>query len=171
MIQMFNTANIITTNATAGSLFLTSVGVVLFLLVLLYFLFGGGREDVGDLLNRLFPKAPLQTGSKADVYINGKYNRTATLSRVVVDGVFVYDKLKLPLSHRGRFYAIGVDSVDNSVLIYILHGKHRLFRYVRLAEFIRKVFNVMDDAENLAPDFEEYQELLDDAKEEQKDVE
>lgn len=166
---MFNIANILLV-ANQGKLLLTMIGLLAVVLIV-YLLFGGGREDLGDMLNKLFPHVPMQKGDKADIFINGKYNRTATISNVVVDGVYVYEKLKLPLSYRGRFYAIGVDAVDNSTLIYILHGKHRCFRYIRLAEFIRKVFNVMDDAESLAPDFEEYQELLDDAKEGLEDEE
>ena len=46
-----------------------------------------------------------------------------------------------------RFYGIGVDPNDGSRLIYVGNRKH--YRFIRLAEMIRKAFAVMDDVDNL----------------------
>ena len=53
----------------------------------------------------------------------------------------------MPLDYRGRFYGIGVDTNDGSRLIYVGNRKH--YRFVRMAEIIRKAFAVMDEVENL----------------------
>lgn len=117
-------------------------------LAFLAFWFCGGREYIGDQLNKLFPNSPIQKGDKVMISLNGKYNRTATISGVSENRLFLYDnKVSLPIDYRGKFYAVGVDVNDGSSLVYVGHGKH--FRFVRVAELIRKVFNVMDSFENL----------------------
>lgn len=120
-------------------------------LVFIAFWMCGGREYLGDQLNRLFPDAPMQKGEKVSVFLNGKYNRTATISGVSANKLFLYDnRLELSIDYRGKFYAVGVDSKDGSRVVYVANGKH--FRFVRVAELIRKIFNVLDSQENLIAD-------------------
>ena len=136
----------------------------------------GGRECIGDWLDKLFPDAPFQKGDKAHIFLNGKYNRTATVSGVSENRIFLYDnKLSLPIDYRGKFYAVGGDVKDGSRLVYVGHSKH--FRFVRVAELIRKVFNVMDNFENLVVDgasqveTEETQETTEETTEEENENE
>ena len=43
-----------------------------------------------------------------------------------------------------------MDQNDGSKLVYVKNRKH--FKLVRAAELVKKVFNVLDDAENLIPE-------------------
>lgn len=118
----------------------------------------GGREWIGEQVARLLPRAALQKGDKAHIYLNGRYNRTATLTSVGADSVGIYDdKVKLPLDFRGRFYGIGVDTNDGSRLIYLAKRKH--YRLIRVAELIRKVFRIVEDEINLNPDYSEIEQV------------
>lgn len=120
---------------------------VVFVILVLLFVYGGLRECIGDVVIKLFPKNHSQKGDSVDIFLNGKYNRTATISNIFADKIFIYNHLPLVLDYRGRFYGIGLDKNDGSRLIYI--GKRKHYRFVRLAEIIRKAFNVMDDVDNL----------------------
>lgn len=76
------------------------------------------RGWIGSKVAKLLPFATIQQGDKVHIYLNGEYNRTATLSKVAVDCVYIYDSaIRLPLSHRGRFYGIGVDAADGSHVV------------------------------------------------------
>lgn len=120
-------------------------------LLVLAFLYLGGWEWIGSKVMLLLPQATLQQGDKAVIFLNGRYNRTATISKVVADSVYIYDnRIKLPLDYRGRFYGWGVDTNDGSRLVFLKDRKH--YRLVRLAEYIRKCFCVIEDEDNLVPD-------------------
>lgn len=116
------------------------------------------RRWIGSKVAKLLPKDDIQQGDKVHIYLNGKLNRTASLSRVGVDSVCIYDTVKLPLNYRGRFYGMGIDTNDGSKVIYIT--KHRYFRLIRIAELIRKVFGLLDDDSNLIPDYSEQEQTL-----------
>lgn len=135
------------------------------LILALVFAYGGLRETLGDLVVKIFPKNRSQKGDSVDIFLNGKYNRTATISRISADKIVIYDRLPLPLDYRGRFYAIGNDVNDGSCLIYIGNRKH--YRFVRLAEIIRKAFAVMDDVDNLRSSMED---LEDNAESQESEV-
>lgn len=122
---------------------LSIIAVILALL----FVYGGLRETLGDFIIKILPKNHTQKGDKVDIFLNGKYNRTATISRISDEKIVIYGSLPLPLDYRGRFYGIGVDTNDGSRLIYVGNRKH--YRFVRMAEIIRKAFAVMDEVENL----------------------
>ena len=125
-----------------------SIATALIVLAVLYL---GGWEWIGSKVVLLLPKATLQKGDKAVIFLNGRYNRTATISKVVADSVYLYDnRIKLPLDYRGRFYGWGVDTNDGSRLVFLKYRKH--YRLVRLAEYIRKCFRVIEDEANLIPD-------------------
>lgn len=129
-----------------------SIATALIVLAVLYL---GGWEWIGSKVVLLLPKATLQNGDKAVIFLNGRYNRTATISKVVADSVYLYDnRIKLPLDYRGRFYGWGVDTNDGSRLVFLKYRKH--YRLVRLAEYIRKCFRVIEDEANLVPDCTDY---------------
>lgn len=132
------------------------------LILVLLFVYGGLRESIGDVVIKLFPKNHSQKGDQVDIFLNGKYNRTATVSKITADKIFIYDAVPLVLDYRGRFYGVGVDLNDGSRLIYIGNRKH--YRFVRLAEIIRKTFAVMDEVENLVAT-DNLNEEADDSKE------
>lgn len=121
--------------------------LVVVLLMALAWLFGG-REALGELLVRAFPVSRFQSGDRVFIFLNGRYNRTATITAVSGNKLWIYGRLPLEVDYRGRFYAVGV-SGDGSRITYL--ADRRLRGYVRLAEAVRRVFNVMDDVDNLLP--------------------
>lgn len=121
--------------------------LVVVLFMALAWLFGG-REALGELLVRAFPVSRFQCGDKVYIFLNGRYNRTATVTAVSGNKLWIYGRLPLELDYRGRFYAVGV-SGDGGRLTYL--ADRRLRGCVRLAELVRRVFNVMDDVDNLVP--------------------
>lgn len=128
---------------------LSAIAVILALL----FVYGGLRETMGDFIIKILPKNYTQKGDKVEIFLNGKHNRTATISRISDERIVIYNSLPLPLGYRGRFYGIGVDENDGSRLVYV--GNRRHFRFVRMSEIIRKAFAVMDEIENLRTTIEE----------------
>lgn len=121
---------------------------VLVIMLLLFWLFGGLRETVGDLIIGLFPRVPMKQGDKVNICLNGEFNRVATITQVSPCRLYIYDgNLGLPIDYRGRFYAVGVDPNDGSRLVYVKYRKH--FRFVRMAEIVRNAFSVIDDEEML----------------------
>ena len=105
---------------------------------------------IGEWLMRLFPVERLKKGDKVDVFLNGELNRNATITGINSGNIYIYDRLPLPVDYRSTFYATGVDKNDGSKLVYVKNRKH--FKLVRAAELVKKVFNVLDDAENLIPE-------------------
>ena len=127
---------------------LTLAITVILLVLVLFWAYGGLRETVGEYISEIFPKAPHKKGDKVDVFLNGAYNRTATITGVSPDKIYIYDgKLGLPVDYRGRFYAVAIDKADDSRLVYIGDRKH--YRFVRTAEFVRTKFALIDDEEML----------------------
>lgn len=113
--------------------------------MVLWWIYGGLKETVGDMLMGLFPGDPIRLNDKAEIFLNGKYNRKATITDISADKVVIYGKVPLPVDYRGKFYAVGVDTSDGSKLIYLKNKKY--YRYVKAAEIIRKAFSVLDDDE------------------------
>lgn len=125
--------------------------IITSLVLIALFLMCGGRELVGEWLVKLFPKERLNEHEKVHIYLNGEYNRTAGIGSVSGDKLYIYGSVPLPLSYRGRFYSVGYDTNDGSKLVYVAF--HRHYKFVRMAEMIRCVFNVCNDEEQL-PDEE-----------------
>lgn len=139
--------------------------ISLVIVALLIALWLGGWQWIGSKLVKLLPNAPLQQGDKAAIYLNGRYNRTATLSKVVVDAVYIYDnKVRLPLDYRGRFYGVGLDLNDGSRLAYL--PKRGYYRLIRVAELLRRLFNLDEDESNLNPNYESDEQLMTETAEE-----
>lgn len=127
---------------------IVSIATALIVLAVLYL---GGWEWIGSKVVLLLPQATLQKGNKAVIFLNGRYNRMATISKIEVDSVYLYEnRVKLPLDYRGRFYGYGVDVSDGSRLVFLKYRQH--YRLVRLAEYIRRCFCVIEDEANLIPD-------------------
>ena len=123
--------------------------IILLVVCFLAFWMLGGKELVGEWISGLFPVDRMSVGAKIDVFLDGSYNRTATITGITQGSIIIYDKLPLPVNYRGTFYATGVDQNDGSKLVYVKTRKH--YKLVRAAELVQKVFNVLDDAENLVP--------------------
>lgn len=84
----------------------------------------------------IYPVYPVKKGNKTNVYIDGAFNRTATITDIKPDYLTVYDKLPLPIHYRGKFYAVGRMSDGHTVMFL---GKKKLYLLMRFAELIRKI--------------------------------
>ena len=84
----------------------------------------------------LFPKGTMEAGKPVNVYIDGRFNRTATICNNLPGCIVILDKLRLPVHYRGRFYSIGYTE-DRCTLMYI--GRKRLYFLAHVAELIRKI--------------------------------
>lgn len=136
---------------------------VFILILVFFFAYGGLRETLGESLIKILPKNYSKKGDKVEIFLNGKHNRTATITRISDGKVVIFGSLPLPLDYRGRFYGIGVDQYDGSRLVYLGNRKH--YRFVRLAEIIRKAFAVMDEIENLPTDPNDEEEAVTESQE------
>ena len=137
------------------------IALLLFILLIIFILwmiwaYCGLREIIGDCLIKLFPLEPLKEGDKVEIFLDGKYNRKATITGIDVDKIVIYDRVKLPVDYRGRFYAIGVDITDGSKLVYLSRRSHH--KFVKASELVRKLFNVIDDEQMLPVSEEEASE-------------
>lgn len=120
------------------------IGLTLLFLVVLFM-----SEYVGRNFWRFTPKEHLERGGKIHVYINGEYDRHATITSVSDNSVSIYGAVSLPVDYRGSFYAIGKDSVG-ARFVYVKYRRH--YRFVKLCEILRKWFCAEDDEEQLIPD-------------------
>lgn len=123
--------------AIAIALIVAGVLVIAFLAV-----FGG------SLVNKLLPDEPLQVGDQVEIFLDGVYNRTATITGVTADRIYIYDTLPLPLGYRGKFYAMGCD-IDGVEFWYLKNRKRN--NLVIFAEIVRKAYKRLSDPFNLEP--------------------
>ena len=73
--------------------------------------FMGLNANLGiAILDNCFPTTYPCKGEQVDVYINGSWNRCATVTACCHDFLVLYGAVRCPIDYRGRFYAIGVDS-------------------------------------------------------------
>jgi len=89
----------------------------------------------------VYPVIPLKPGEKVCVFMDNKYNRTATISKNMVAGVVIYDRFMLPINYRGKFYAVGYLDGGHK-LIYIT--KKRYIILAIYAELARKFIGCPD---------------------------
>ena len=121
-------------------------------LVMVFLMLSYIWKFVGELILLAFPREHSQKGDKLAIYLNGRYNRTATITGIGLSNLYIYEnKVKLPLNFRGKFYGVGYDPEDCSRLVYVPNVKHHWL--VRIAEFVRKVFILPDDLKNLECEF------------------
>ena len=108
----------------------------------------GLKECVGGfVLHRLFPCTYPHKGDRVDVFINGVWNRTATVTACCYDYIVILNAVRCPIDYRGRFYAIGEDANGN-ILVYV-DKRHK--HLVKRAEQIRKICNVPDEYGTFQP--------------------
>lgn len=81
-----------------------------------------------------YPVATLKQGGNVVIYMDGSYNRTATISKQYSHGFDIYGQLLLPIDYIGKFYAVGYLE-DGHKLIYTTNKKHGWI--ARYAEFVR----------------------------------
>lgn len=108
------------------------------------------RSYGGYFLNRWMPKDNMRQGNVIHIYLDNEYNRSATISKVEESRIVIYDRLPLPLSYRGKFYATGIDPTDNSQYLYM--RKRRYIIPCRIIERFRKRFGLDQYMENLPVD-------------------
>lgn len=102
----------------------------------------------GHLVNRILPREPLQVGDQVEIFLDGVYNRTATITGCTGDRLYIYDTLPLPLGYRGKFYATGFD-IDGVEFWYLRERKR--YNLVPFAESVRKRYKLLSDPFNLCP--------------------
>lgn len=123
--------------------------------------------DKGFLASRCFPYKPMKKGDKVYIYINNIYNRSATISKVSGNLVYIYGTLPLGVTHRGRFYVSGTLR-DGERLLIVPQYKYSYLAI--LAEAARKVFGSPECIENLPTD-EAVAPILEDNNEKQEGLE
>lgn len=99
------------------------------------------------ILDNIMPTTYPANGDQIDIYINGGWNRRATVTACCQTFLVVYGAVSCPIDYRGRFYAIGTDANDN-ILVYV---DKTLWHLVKRAELIRKICNVPDEYGTFQP--------------------
>lgn len=112
----------------------------------------------------LFPRSYAKEGDKIHIYINGSYNRTATINKIASDRFYIYEKVKIPVGYRGRFFAITRE--DNVKLVYIKNRK--LYRLIPIYLFAKWMFAIPDDEHQL-PESESFKDPEDSGDDEEDD--
>lgn len=117
------------------------IALIVGFVIVLFAFFGG------YFVNKWMPADNMKQGDVVYIYLNNEYNRKATISKVEENRLFIYDKLPLPLSYRGKFYAVGVDVSDNSRFLYM---KKRMYIIpCRIVERFRKSIGLDQYLDNL----------------------
>lgn len=101
----------------------------------------------GYFVNKWMPADNMKQGDVVHIYLNNEYNRKATISKVEDRRIFIYDKLPLPVSYRGKFYAVGVDVSDNARFLYM--RKRRYIIPCRIVERFRRCIGLDQYLDNL----------------------
>ena len=117
---------------------LALVGVILMLLAV----FGG------TLVRRLLPERLLKVGDQVEIFTDGVFNRTATITGLTGDRLFIYGTLPLPLDYRGKFYGVGTDA-DGVDFWYLADRRH--YCLVPFAEGVRRRYRQLSYPFNLCP--------------------
>ena len=125
-----------------GNVVIILTALLILAIVAMAWIFLGFGERIGSfILHNLFPTTYPSKGERVDVYINGVWNRTATVTACCYDFIVILEAVRCPVDYRGRFYAIGEDANGN-ILVYVDKRYHHL---VKRAEWIRKICDVPDD--------------------------
>ena len=128
----------------------TMITIFAAICILLVAWFLGLNEAVGRwVLYNLFPTTYPKRGDQVDIYINGVWNRKATVTACCFDFLAIYDAIRCPIDFRGTFYAIGEDANGNTI-VYVDDVRH--WHLVRRAELIRKVCKVPNEFGTFVPD-------------------
>lgn len=103
------------------------------------------------LVVRFFPRSYAKQGDKIHIYLNGDYNRTATVCQVASNRFYIYDKVPIPIGYRGRFFSV---IKENNVRILCMKDRKH-YRLVAPYMFARWLFAIPDD-ENQLPETENF---------------
>lgn len=98
----------------------------------------------------LFPESYMDKGDKVHIYIDGQYNRTATINVVLGTYFVIYGCVEIPIQYRGQFYALAKD--EENTFVYV--KEKRYLKLVSLAEMVRKMLSVPDYDKQLPCDEE-----------------
>jgi len=101
--------------------------------------------------NSFLPKDPVKPGKEVHIYLDGRYNRTATINRIERECIYLYGRFPVPLHYRGKFYAVGKMS-DGHTLMYL--GKRKLYILMRFVELFRKISCIPEYLDNTPADQE-----------------
>lgn len=123
------------------------IAIVLLAIFIIAWFCGLNTEIGRFILDHLFPTTYPCKGDQVDIYINGGWNRRATVTACCQKFLVVYGSVSCPIDYRGRFYAIGIDADDNT-LVYV---DKTLWHLVKRAELIRKICNVPDEYGTFPP--------------------
>lgn len=125
-----------------ANMILILTALLIMVIIMMDWNYLGLKECVGGfVLHRLFPCTYPHKGDRVDVFINGVWNRTATVTACCYDYIVILNAVRCPIDYRGRFYAIGEDANGN-ILVYV-DKRHK--HLVKRAEIIRKICGVPDD--------------------------
>ena len=122
---------------------------IIICLLLVSWLLGLNVEFGLFVIYRFFPTTYPIRGDQVDVYINGEWNRTATVTACCHDFLVLFDAVRCPIDYRGTFYAIGEDANGNT-LVYVDDKRH--WHLVRRAEWIRKACRMPQEYATFLPD-------------------
>ena len=89
-------------------------------------------------IHLFYPVRAMSKDKIVHVYYDGIYNRVATISGNLVNGVVIYGALLLPISYRGSFYCVGWLE-DGRKILLLRDRRHYLLAI--WAEIVRYVFN------------------------------
>lgn len=103
----------------------------------------------GFLVNLLLPRRTSAKGDKVHIFLDGIYNRDATITGIGQEKIMIYETLPLPLTYRGKFYGVGTDR--DGVEFWYMADK-RLYWLVPFAERIRKRYKLIDCPFNFQPE-------------------
>lgn len=141
----------------------------IFIIIALFVMIAGITLYLGGagFVDKLFPASYIKRGDKVSIYINGKYNRTATVSKIGSNRFYIYDQFPIPVGYRGKFYAT---AQDESYTFLFLKNRH-FHRLAGLHEICRRIFDIPDDENQMIQDtdFETAEEVTDDTDTENDD--
>lgn len=118
-----------------------AIAIFVVLAVAFVFLFG-------FIVTLALPKRISAVGDNVSIFLDGIYNRDATITGIGQEKVVIYGTLPLPLAYRGKFYGVGCDR--DGVEMWYLADK-RLYWLVPFAEQVRKRYKIIDCAFNFQP--------------------
>lgn len=125
------------------------VYIILAIIILAVGWFLGGNEVLGFVLSSFYPTKIISKGDKVEVFINGEWNRTATVTAVCHSYFTLYDAIRCPIDYRGQFYAWGEDANGN-LLEYVADPNDH--KRIKSAEAIRKMCKLGDCYDNFKPE-------------------
>ncbi len=127
-----------------------SIGISISILAVVALVLLARGKRVGRFLYRMMPKRYMGNGTRIFIYIDGCYNRCATITGITGDDIIIYGRVSVPVDFRGKFYTTAYDKMDGSRFTCVMCRRH--YRLVRIAEFLRKWYGWPDEDGQLPVD-------------------